>query len=91
MARRSLVNIIAIILFSIPAAAVATPASALQQQEPSDTTKAGKKGLPLEPGRTLSYTATEGTWMSLDVSPDGFEGKERYCWELAWGSALSRR
>ncbi|MFB3112678.1 MAG: TolB family protein, partial [Gemmatimonadales bacterium] len=77
MVRRPLVGIIAIILFSIPApapaaaAAVAAPAWVLHQQEPSDTTKPGETGLPLEPGRTLSYTATEGTWMSLDVSPDG--------------------
>ncbi|HEX4932741.1 MAG TPA: amidohydrolase family protein [Gemmatimonadaceae bacterium] len=27
--------------------------------------------LPLEPTRRLRYTADEGTWMSLDVSPDG--------------------
>jgi len=29
------------------------------------------KPLPLEPGRTAEFTATKGTWMSLDVSPDG--------------------
>ena len=27
--------------------------------------------LPLEPTRTISFTTDEGTWMSLDVSPDG--------------------
>ncbi len=27
--------------------------------------------LPLEPTRTISFTTNEGTWMSLDVSPDG--------------------
>ena len=30
-----------------------------------------KKDLPLEPGRTVSIKSDEGTWMSLDVSPDG--------------------
>jgi Tol biopolymer transport system component len=30
-----------------------------------------KKDLPLKPGRSLEFTATEGTWLSLDVSPDG--------------------
>src|SRR5690606_24641391 len=30
-----------------------------------------QNGLPLEPTRTLTYTATEGSWMSVDVSPDG--------------------
>src|ERR1700687_1314444 len=28
-------------------------------------------GLPLKPERTLSFSTTEGTWLSLDVSPDG--------------------
>lgn len=30
-----------------------------------------KADLPLLPDRTLSYTATEGSWISVDVSPDG--------------------
>ena len=29
--------------------------------------------LPLEPERTLEFTVTEATWLSLDVSPDGQE------------------
>lgn len=29
------------------------------------------KGLPLKPSRQISFTTTEGSWMSLDVSPDG--------------------
>ncbi len=29
------------------------------------------KGLPLEPGRTVSFTTNEGTWISLDVHPSG--------------------
>ena len=28
-------------------------------------------GLPLTPTRTVAFETTEGTWMSLDVSPDG--------------------
>jgi imidazolonepropionase-like amidohydrolase/Tol biopolymer transport system component len=33
----------------------------------------GQAGLPLEDGptRTLAFTATEGSWISVDVSPDG--------------------
>ena len=27
--------------------------------------------LPLEPARTISFTTEEGSWLSLDVSPDG--------------------
>ncbi|WP_035456099.1 amidohydrolase family protein [Algoriphagus terrigena] len=29
------------------------------------------KDLPLNPEREVKFTATEGTWMSVDVSPDG--------------------
>ncbi|HVX49860.1 MAG TPA: hypothetical protein VHB48_06870, partial [Chitinophagaceae bacterium] len=29
------------------------------------------KDLPLKPGRTISFNTSEGTWTSLDVSPDG--------------------
>ncbi|MFQ5816641.1 MAG: amidohydrolase family protein [Terriglobia bacterium] len=30
-----------------------------------------KAGLPLKPERTIAFTTDEGTWLSLDVSPDG--------------------
>ena len=30
-----------------------------------------KKGLPLKPDRTIEFTAEAGTWVSLDISPDG--------------------
>ncbi|HEY1005958.1 MAG TPA: hypothetical protein VGD92_02215, partial [Sphingobacteriaceae bacterium] len=38
-----------------------------------DSTKAKKavKDLPLEPGRKIRIHTNEGSWMSLDVSPDG--------------------
>ncbi len=29
------------------------------------------EGLPLAPAHRLAYTATDGSWMSVDVSPDG--------------------
>ena len=29
------------------------------------------RGLPLEPARWAEFTTSEGTWISLDVSPDG--------------------
>ena len=39
----------------------------------SDSTESKKatKELPLEPGRQLHLKTTEGTWLNLDVSPDG--------------------
>ncbi len=43
-----------------------TPATwLLAQVAPADA------GLPLEPTRWARFTTSEGTWMSLDVSPDG--------------------
>src|SRR5579872_3291129 len=32
---------------------------------------ASAQNLPLKPERTVSFTTTEGTWTSLDISPDG--------------------
>ncbi|MHB8838330.1 MAG: amidohydrolase family protein, partial [Gemmatimonadaceae bacterium] len=49
--------------------AAAVPASA---QEPAATPGATPAaGLPLKTARTHTFTATRGTWISLDVSPDG--------------------
>ncbi|WP_103071515.1 amidohydrolase family protein [Aquimarina sediminis] len=36
-----------------------------------DSIKKATKELPLEPERTVSFTTDQGTWISLDVSPDG--------------------
>lgn len=45
------------------------------QDDSSDTTKTDKKkknkNLPLEAGRTFEFDLTEGSWIALDVSPDG--------------------
>lgn len=43
------------------------PATMLAQATP----RTPPKPLPLATPRTASFTATEGTWISLDVSPDG--------------------
>ena len=37
----------------------------------SDTADKEKKDLPLTPTRTIEFTTEEGTWISLDLSPDG--------------------
>ena len=52
---------------------LASPLTAVQAQPATpDTSKAWEKhSLPLRPATTLRYTAREGTWLSLDVSPDG--------------------
>jgi len=40
-------------------------------EEIPDSLKKATKELPLEPERSYLLNTTEGTWMSLDVSPDG--------------------
>ena len=49
------------------------PATAQTVAENDSSAAAAKKAnsLPLIPTRTLAYTASEGSWISLDVSPDG--------------------
>jgi len=52
---------------ALPPAAAVLQDTAQEKEEDDEE----KKGLPLEPTRTLRFTADRGTWMSLDVSPDG--------------------
>ncbi len=42
-----------------------------QEDEKADSTKKATKELPLEPERTIEFNTKEGTWLSVDVSPDG--------------------
>src|SRR6202163_1118388 len=42
-----------------------------KKDEKKDDKKDEKKGLPLKPHRKITFTTDEGTWLSLDVSPDG--------------------
>src|SRR5262249_40919424 len=42
-----------------------------KKEEKKDYKKDEKKGLPLNPDRKIEFTTDEGTWLSLDVSPDG--------------------
>ena len=55
--------------FCLTFAALALAGPAFAQDAP-DTTRA-TEDLPLEPGRTIPIDLTEGSWMSVDVSPDG--------------------
>lgn len=47
---------------------LAPPVPAQEADEPKDP---DQEGLPLEVDRHLRYTAREGSWISVDVSPDG--------------------
>ena len=46
---------------------LAPPLAAQQEAPPLDQ----NRGLPLTPTRSAKFTTSQGTWMSLDVSPDG--------------------
>ncbi len=53
------------------ASLVLPPESLLGQADTDDDPRPEQEGLPLEPGRRLRLTTDEGSWMSVDVSPDG--------------------
>ena len=65
------------VVFVLVGALVVSVASPLAAQEKKEDAKAEKKdekkkeGLPLEPERKIEFTTDEGTWLSLDVAPDG--------------------
>ena len=58
-------------VFLLFAAVVAAPRPALAQDAADDEEKSEEQTLVLERDATLEFTVDEGTWMSLDVSPDG--------------------
>ena len=49
------------------------PLSAQTVEQNDSSARAARRGntLPLIPTRTLEFTTDEGTWMSLDLTPDG--------------------
>ena len=47
------------------------PKDEAKEKEKTDQPKKKSHGLPLTPDRTIEFTTDEGTWVSLDVSPDG--------------------
>lgn len=69
MTARRLPHLATLVMLALPALT--------QAQEPAeqDTTKKEKnprqEDLQLEPARKLQFTTSEGSWLSLDVSPDG--------------------
>lgn len=62
-------------LLSLLAVVVLMPYAPLAQTKAQNDKAAAdavkNKGLPLITDRTLSFTTSEGTWLSLDLSPDG--------------------
>ena len=47
------------------------PSLAQNDSDTTETKKKATKNLPLEPGRTFDFDLDEGSWIALDVSPDG--------------------
>ncbi len=45
--------------------------TAQETSKAKDSTKKATKELPLEPERKINFTTDKGTWISVDVSPDG--------------------
>ena len=64
-----------LLLMALSPAPGKTDPSPLQDPAPKDEKKDEKEKkpekLPIEPKRKISFTTDEGTWMTLDVSPDG--------------------
>src|SRR2546425_1418555 len=62
-------------LWAPAALAQASDENAVRQDDNKDEKKEEKKdekkGLTLKPDRKIEFTTDEGTWLSLDVSPDG--------------------
>jgi Tol biopolymer transport system component len=61
----------AVLLFALPLVAQQPPPPPPPDTTKRDTTKNKNDELPLKLTRTVSFETSEGTWMSLDVSPDG--------------------
>ena len=56
---------------AITACTAAVAAQTAEQNDSSAQAAGRANGLPLIPTRTLDFTTNEGTWISLDLSPDG--------------------
>jgi Tol biopolymer transport system component len=78
----SFVALCALDLVALTASGRAVRAASQQKDEPKQESKAKDpakpaepkkktQGLPLKPDRTIEFATDEGTWVSLDVSPDG--------------------
>ena len=60
--------------FAAATLSVGVTAAPFYQDDEADTTEEGQttfKELPLKAERTLSFNTKEGTWVSVDISPDG--------------------
>ena len=70
---RGLVLLMLLTLGTAAESALASPqdGKAKTPDKPEDKTQKKDEGLPLKTTRKISFTTDEGTWVSLDPSPDG--------------------
>ncbi len=69
-----LLSLLTVLLLALIATAGVPAAASIQSAQDAQEEESAKPsggGLSLEPERTISFTTTEGTYMNLDVSPDG--------------------
>src|SRR5215471_9076565 len=72
--RRSLLSLVLAIVVAIPILSIASPSPGSGNGAWQDEAKGDKKKpeeLPLKTADKIEFVTDEGTWMSLDVSPDG--------------------
>jgi Tol biopolymer transport system component len=61
-----------VMVFAVVSAASVTNYSLLSDTTKKDSSRFTEyKDLPLKPSRSISFSTNEGTWISVDVSPDG--------------------
>ncbi len=64
--------LVPVMALAVPVLSVVTlPVMVLPVEAQEEEKKDPDRGLPLEPARWARFTTNEGTWISLDVSPDG--------------------
>ncbi|MCH8287082.1 hypothetical protein IIB79_11245, partial [candidate division KSB1 bacterium] len=72
--KRKIVSVIFMILLIAGlsgSSVIAAPMYQDEQEEKPKKEKKEKRNLPLEPARKIEFSTNEGSWMSIDVSPDG--------------------
>jgi len=71
--RPTFVGVVAALILSPLAVGSFGPAQEKEEKKPEAKAEEKKKkeALPLKPERKVEFTTDEGTWISLDVSPDG--------------------
>ena len=58
------------VLLVVMGSAAAGAATKEKTADADGSAKAEEQGLPLKPERTVTFTTDEGTWMSVDISPN---------------------